>query len=64
MEHAQLFIAGRWRNGSKGETAGELAPSAENIEWMAKEGGVEGLEAYLVTKTVTQRVLGADLEPV
>jgi len=27
------------------------------------EGGVEGLDAYLVTKSVTQRSAGADLEP-
>ena len=27
------------------------------------EGGVEGLDAYLVTKSVTQRTAGADLEP-
>jgi succinate-semialdehyde dehydrogenase/glutarate-semialdehyde dehydrogenase len=27
------------------------------------EGGVEGLDAYLVTKSVTQRSTGADLEP-
>jgi succinate-semialdehyde dehydrogenase/glutarate-semialdehyde dehydrogenase len=27
------------------------------------EGGVEGLNAYLVTKSVTQRTAGADLEP-
>jgi succinate-semialdehyde dehydrogenase/glutarate-semialdehyde dehydrogenase len=27
------------------------------------EGGIEGLDAYLVTKSVTQRTTGADLEP-
>jgi succinate-semialdehyde dehydrogenase/glutarate-semialdehyde dehydrogenase len=27
------------------------------------EGGIEGLDAYLVVKTITQRISGSDLQP-